>query len=93
MRVSCSCPKETATNTLVENLRKMGVQPIITPQVVRAVYEGPSHNIGEAIVEMFAGERDHDINVQYTDEEQRREDRKAARKLERAQKNAKLHGH
>lgn len=93
MRVSCACPKETATSTLVDNLRRMGIQPIITNQVIRAVYEGPSHNIGEAIVEMFAHECDHEINVQYSDEEKKREERKIQRKYERAQRNARLHGH
>lgn len=93
MRVSCACPADVATPTLVENLCKLGIQPIITSQVVRAVYEGPSKNIGEAIVTMFSHEADHSINVQYTEEEKRRIDRKIARKYERAKRNAKLHGH
>lgn len=93
MRVSCACPAELATSTLVDNLRAMGITPIVTPQVIRAVYEGPSKDIGEAIVMMFAHEADHDINVQYTDSEKRKEERKIQRKYERAQRNAKLHGH
>lgn len=93
MRVSCACPTDMATDTLVERLRVLGIQPIITPQVIRAVYEGSDKSIGEAIVEMYAHEADHDINVQYNKEEQRREERKIARKYERAKRNAELHGH
>lgn len=93
MRVSCACPTEMATDTLVGRLQTLGLQPIITPQVIRAVYEGSDKRIGEAIVEIYSHEADHDINVQYDKEEQRKIDRKITRKYERARRNAKLHGH
>lgn len=93
MRVSCACPKNLASDTLVDRLRTLGLQPIITPQVIRAVYEGSDRRIGEAIVEIYSHEADHDVNVQYTREEQEKMERKIERKYQRALKNAKLHGH
>lgn len=93
MRVSCACPANMATDTLIERIRLLGIQPIVTPQVVRAVYEGPDKKLGTSIVEMFSHEADHEINVQFDREEQRKVERKLARKYERAQRNARLHGH
>lgn len=93
MRVSCSCPKKLATDTLVDRLRALGLQPIITTEVIRAVYEGDNRGLGEAIVEIYAHEADHDITVFYDKDEQRRSERRALRKAERAAWNAKLHGH
>lgn len=93
MRVSACVPRELASDSLVEELESLGVPPIITSQVIRAVYDGPDKHIGEAIVELFCCEDGHDINVQHTTEEQRKIERKLARKYERAKRNAKLHGH
>lgn len=93
MRVSCSCPTNLASDTLAERISALGIQPIITPQVVRAVYEGPNKSIGEAIVRMYACEDDHEINVQYDKEEQRKIERRLERKYLRAKQNAALHGH
>lgn len=93
MRVSCACPVELASEGLVAEIEALGLQPIVTSLVVRAVYEGHDHKLGTAIVEMFSKEAGHEINVQYDKEEQRKADRKAARKAERARRNAKFHGH
>lgn len=93
MRVSCGCPANMATDTLVERLQTLGLHPIVTSQVIRAVYEGPDRKLGEAIVEIFAHEADHDITVFYDKAEQKKSERRAARKAERAERNAKLHGH
>lgn len=93
MRVSCGCPKELASEGLIEEIIGLGVQPIVTTEVIRAVYEGSDKRVGEAIVLLFEKEAGHDVTVQLNEEEQRRHDRKYQRKLERAKKNAKLHGH
>lgn len=93
MRVSCACPAEMATSTLVENLRAIGIQPIVTNTVIRAVYEGPDRTLGEAIVDMFSHEADHEITMQFTEEEHRKLERKLGRKFEAAERNARLHGH
>lgn len=93
MRVSCACPAKMATDTLVDRLRTLGLQPIVTSEVIRVVYEGPNKSLGEAIVEMYAHEADHEITVFYDKDEQRKSERRAARKAERAARNAKLHGH
>lgn len=93
MRVSAACPAELATSTLVDRLRTLGLQPIITPQVIRAVYEGPDKSLGEAIVDIYSHEADHSITVSYDKEEQRKMERKIERKYQRALANAALHGH
>lgn len=93
MRVSCACPPELATSTLVEKLRKLGLHPIETSQVIRVVYEGPDRSLGEAIVDIFSHEADHDITVFYDKAEQEKSARRAERKQKRAERNAKLHGH
>lgn len=93
MRVSCACPRKMATDTLVERLESLGIKPIVTNQVIRAVYEGTDKSLGEAIVEIYAHEADHEINVQYDKAEQQRETRKAMRKAEKAAWNARLHGY
>lgn len=93
MRVNCSCPLATATETLPEEIRGLGITPIETNLVVAAFYDGSNHQVGEALVELFAREAEHQITVDYTEKEQAKEDRKARRKQDRARRNAKLHGH
>lgn len=93
MRVSCACPLELASDSLVEEIKLLGLQPIVTNIVVRAVYEGPDKGIAEAVVELFSREAGHEITVLRDKDEQRKETRKAARKAERAKRNAKIHGH
>lgn len=91
MRVSAACPAELATEGLVEEIQALGLQPIVTSIVVRAVYEGPDKGIGEAIVELFSKEANHEITVSYDKEEQRKIERKIQRKYERAKRDAQLH--
>lgn len=93
MQVSCSVPVDLATPTLVSRLEALGVQPIITNQVIRAVYEGHDRFIGEVIVDIFSHEKEHEITVFYSKEEQNKSARRAMRKLAKAEKNARLHGH
>lgn len=93
MRVSCGCPKATASPTLIGRLQARGIKPIVTNVIIRAVYEGPDKSIGEFIVETFSQEKDHDVTVFYDEQEQAKSARKATRKAERARRNAKLHGH
>lgn len=93
MRVSCGCPLDTASSTLIERLQILGVDPIVTNTTIRALYEGPDKSLGEAIVEMYSHEADHDITVFYDKAEQAKSARRAERKAERAARNAKLHGH
>lgn len=95
MRVSCGCPIAKARNpeVLERWIRQVGLTPIITNTTIRCVYEGDNKALGEAIVEMFQVELDHDITVFYDKAEQEKSARRASRKAERAAKNAKLHGH
>lgn len=69
MKVSCAVPREMATPNLAERLREIGVQPIVTDYVIRAVYEGPNCGLGEAIMDMFSREVDHEVSVFYTEKE------------------------
>lgn len=93
MRVSCACPASLASEHLAEELRSLGIQPIITSQVIRAVYDGPDKAVGTAIVNIYLNETDHEINVQYGKDEQRKLERKLERKYHSAVQNARLHGH
>lgn len=95
MRVSCGCPIATArdADVLINWIKQVGLEPIVTSTIIRCVYEGDDKALGEAIVQMFEVEVGHDITVFYSEEEQRKSARKAARKAERAARNAKLHGH
>lgn len=70
MRVHCACPTRYATDTLLKRLSSLGIEPIVTPQVIQAVYEGTDKSIGETLVEMFLHEADHVITVQYADKGQ-----------------------
>lgn len=93
MRVSCACPTDLASQGLVDELTALGINPIVTSQVIRAVYEGPDRKVGEAIVTLYEKEKDHDVTVFYDKAEQEKSARRAARKAERARRNAELHGH
>lgn len=93
VRVSCGVPRALATDTLVDKLKALGIKPIITSEVIRAVYQGPDRQLGETIVEIFAHEADHDITVFYDKAEQSKSTRRAERKLMKAERNAKHHGH
>lgn len=61
IRVSCSAPSATISAGLIESLEGIGIKPITTPVLVRAVYEGPDSALGLAIVDIFSKEIDHDI--------------------------------
>ena len=93
MQVSCSVPRELASENLIQQIEDLGIQPIITSLVVRAVYEGEDRYIGESIVDIFSNEEKHEITVHYSKKESQKSERRAARKKERAEKNARLHGH
>lgn len=95
MRVSCGCPIDKARNleALERWIRQVGLTPIVTNVIIQCVYEGNNRELGEAIVKMFEVEADHDITVFYDKDEQTKSVRRAARKQERAKRNAKLHGH
>lgn len=53
MRVSCSVPREGSWIGLPEEIRGIGIEPIITSQVVRAVYEGHDARVGLALAGIF----------------------------------------
>lgn len=61
MRVDCSSNRSTCTDGLLENIKALGLMPIVTPHVVRVVYDGPKNSLGESIIDLFEKEPDHDI--------------------------------
>lgn len=63
MKVSCAVPIEVASEGFAERLAELGIKPIITPKIIRAVYDGPSSNLANKIVSLFEAEPDHDIVV------------------------------
>lgn len=83
MRISCAVPHELCSANLVTKLKEMGLNPIVTTQIVRVVYEGSDHRLGTQIVLMFENELNHDITVDYCDERQERlENRRKLKKAE-----------
>lgn len=93
MHLSCSCPRYTASPGLLMTLNLLRIQPIRTPEVIRVVYEGPDRELGETIVRLFAAEQDSDITVYYDKNERSKLERRTLRKINRAERNDKLHGH
>lgn len=79
MRVSCSVPANMATSTLVPHIKTLGLEPIITSEVIRAVYEGNDVSIGEALIDMFSHEGDHHITADYRNTQEKRTAKKAAK--------------
>lgn len=61
VRVTCAVSIDKATTKLADKIRELGVNPIITCAVVRAVYEGPDEALARKIVELFKQEDTSDI--------------------------------
>lgn len=80
MRVSCSTPVDQASKDLARRLVELGLKPIVTSQVVRVVYEGPSRVVGDIIVEIFQREADHEITVDYTAKEKKQIEKESKKK-------------
>ncbi len=70
MRISCSSAKSTMSDDLIASIEELGLQPIITPILVRVVYDGPNVNLGNRIVALFDKEKDKEIVVDYNDAKQ-----------------------
>lgn len=64
MKVSCSLPPDKCSPEVLQELKHLGIKPIITQQVVRAVFEG-NESIGEHIVRIFAEAGSDDITYFY----------------------------
>lgn len=79
MRVTCSVSRANASPGLPNKIDALGVPPIITNFVIRAVYDGPDRKLGEAIVDLFAQEKDHDIYVSYSRSEMLADEKRALR--------------
>lgn len=63
MRISCGANVQTCRPTLERDIRILGLQPIVTCSVVRAVYEGDDQHIVDCLIEMFSSQPDHDITM------------------------------
>lgn len=61
MRISCSAPVNKCRPSLADDISKLGIEPIVTAAVVRAVYEGPDEELGQAIIDLFVQEEEHEI--------------------------------
>lgn len=83
MRVSCGCPKSTASSALLDDLAARGIEPIITNTIIRVVYEGPNVRTGEYIVQRFSEEEGCDLTVFYDGAKQTKAQRRRQRKAKR----------
>lgn len=63
MRISCAAPIATCRQTLTRDIKILGLQPIVTPLVVRAVYEGDDVNLVNTLLTLFDREVDHEITM------------------------------
>lgn len=71
VRMSVAAPKSTASSQLVARIKSLGLEPIVTPTIIRAVYEGHDHRLADKLVNLFEHEKDHDIYIDtYTSEKQ-----------------------
>lgn len=61
VRVSCGVEIAKASEGLIDKIKAIGIKPIVTPIVVRAVYEGPDKALGQKIVELYQKENTTDI--------------------------------
>lgn len=65
MRISCSSNKTTMSENLISSIKELGLNPIITPILVRVVYDGPNIDLGNKIVALFDMEKEKEIIVDY----------------------------
>lgn len=63
MTTYCVCPASTATSTLVENLRALGLHVTITSETISSVYAGEDKELHQALLLLFAREVDHELQV------------------------------
>lgn len=63
MRVSCSSPLGPNSDKLIAKIKSLGLQAIVTPILVRAVYEGKDVELGNKIVALFERQTEHEIYV------------------------------
>lgn len=61
MKLSCAVPVDKVSEGFVAKLAELGITPIITPKVIRVVYEESSNRLGEKIIALFEAEPEHDI--------------------------------
>lgn len=61
VRVSCGVAIGKASPELVNKIEDLGLQPIVTCVIIRAVYEGPDEALGRKIVGLFKREDTNDI--------------------------------
>lgn len=83
MRVSCAVDVDKASATLLQDLIGIGVQPIVTTCVIRAVYEGPEVRIGQRIVNRYELEHHPQITVDYAEGEEKQAKKFNWRELEK----------
>lgn len=79
MRLSCEASAKDCTKTLVEDIRALGIEPIITTEVIRAVYEGDDEELGNAIIERFRAEAHYGFVADRPDSPVKRRRRKGRR--------------
>lgn len=61
IRTTCAVKANEASAELVQELKDLGINPIVTSQVVRGVYEGTDEAFAKKIVKVFQQEQNPDI--------------------------------
>lgn len=63
MRLSCSVPTDKASDGFITKVAQCGITPIVTSQVIRAVYEGKNEKLCDGIIALYEAEPEHQITV------------------------------
>lgn len=61
VRTTCAVKVNEASTELVQKLKELGINPIVTSQVVRGVYEGTDEALAKKIVGVFQQEQNPSI--------------------------------
>lgn len=63
MRVSCSSPIDEHSQNLIQRIELLGLKPIVTPILVRAIYDGCDKQLGKKLIDLFKHEANYDIYI------------------------------
>lgn len=63
MKLSCSVPADKASDGFIAKIGQCGITPIVTPKVIRVVYEGKDEKLCKKVIALYEGEESHEITL------------------------------
>lgn len=61
MQLTCAVPVDKASDDFIAKLGELGITPIVTSVVIRAVYDGDDEKLADKIIALYEKEPYHDI--------------------------------